>query len=263
MHGIATGLALLGRGQLWVLRRRRWLGFGLLPALITLVIYAGALVALLLNAGDLAAWATPFADNWDETWRTLLRTVVALALTGGGLALAAVTFTAVTLLIGDPFYETLSERVDDSEGGVPGGPPQLPLWRQLWHSLRDSCSLLLRMALVTVPLFVLGFVPVLGQTVIPVLGAAVSGFFLAAELTSFAMERRGVAVRERLRLLRRHLGAALGFGVPLVLLFMLPLGAVVLMPGAVAGATMLARHLTDHASTGRDAAPPQAPAAAP
>jgi CysZ protein len=226
-----------------VLRRRRWLGFGLLPALITLLIYGAALVALALTAGDVADWATPFADDWDDPWRPLLRTLLAVALFGGGLLLAVLTFTAVTLLIGDPFYEKLSEHVEDTEGGRPHGPDR-PLWRQLWVSLRDTLYLLWRVLLFAVPLFLLGFVPVIGQTVIPVLGFCVSGFFLTAELVSFAMERRDIRVRDRLRLLRAHLGLTLGFGVPLMLAFLVPLAAVVLMPGAVAGATLLARELT-------------------
>jgi CysZ protein len=242
VSGVAAGVRFLVQGQVWVVRHRRWWGFGLLPALITLVIYAAALVALALTVGDLAEWATPFADDWDDTWRSLLRTLLAVMLFGGGLLLAVLTFTAVTLLVGDPFYERLSEQVERSAGPTPDGP-EPPLWRQLWGSLRDSLHVLGRVLLCALPLFALGFVPFLGQTVIPILGFAVSGFFLAVELTSFAMERRGVPVRDRIRLLRRHLGVTLGFGVPLVLLFLVPLAAVLLMPGAVAGATLLVREL--------------------
>jgi CysZ protein len=243
VNGFSAGIAFFVQGQRWVLRRRRWLGFGLLPALITLLIYAAALVALALNAGDIAAWATPFADDWDDPWRPALRTLLAVALFCGGLLLAVLTFTAVTLLIGEPFYEKLSGHVEETTGACPRGPER-PWWRELWASLRDNLYLLGRVLLFAVPLFLLGFVPVIGQTVIPVLGFAVSGFFLTAELTSFAMERRGIPVRERLRLLRSRLATTLGFGVPLVLLFLVPLAAVFLMPGAVAGATLLARELT-------------------
>jgi CysZ protein len=243
VNGFSAGIRFLIQGQRWALRRPRWLGFGLLPALIALLIYATALVALALTADDIAVWATPFADGWESPWRPLLRTFLAVMLFCGGLLLAVLTFTAVTLLIGDPFYEKLSERVEEDEGGCPAGP-QLPLWRELWVSLRDSLYVLGRVLLFAVPLFLLGLVPVVGQTIVPVLGVAVSGFFLTVELTSFAMQRRRIPVRQRLRLLRGRLGLTLGFGVPLILLYLVPLAAVVLMPGAVAGATLLARELT-------------------
>jgi CysZ protein len=227
-----------------VFTHRRWLVIGLVPALIALAVYTTALVLLALNAGDIASWATPFADTWDDTGQSLLRTTFAVLLFAFGLLLAVVTFTAVTLLIGDPFYEALSEEVEKAEGGAPAGPER-PWWVELWVSLRDSLRVLARVLMFTVPLFALGFVPLLGQTVVPVTACCVSGFFLTIELTSVAMGRRDIPVRDRVRLLRRRLGVAVGFGVPLVLAFLLPLIAVLLMPGAVAGATLLARDLAD------------------
>ncbi|MFR9727126.1 EI24 domain-containing protein [Streptomyces sp. MS19] len=243
MLGFLTGLRFLLQGQRWVLRHPRRLAFGLLPALITLVVYAAALVALALWAGDIAVWATPFADDWGSPWQSLLRTFFALLLVGAALLVAVITFTAVALLVGDPFYETLSEQIEDSEGGAPPGPDR-PLWQDLAVSVRDSLQVLWRVLLCTVPLFFLGFVPVIGQTVVPLLGLAVSGFFLTLELTSVAMDRRGIPVPGRLRLLRGQLGVAVGFGLPLVVAFLVPLAAVLLMPGAVAGATLLVRDLT-------------------
>lgn len=242
MNDLVVGLRCAGRGQAWALRNRRWLGFGLLPGLIALVIYLAGLLLLALRAGGIAAWATPFADGWDSPWQSLFRTGLALLVFAGGLLLTVLTFTAVTLLIGELFYDSLSEQVERTQGEVPSGPDR-PLWRDLWLSVTDSVYVFGRVLMWTVPLFLLGFVPVLGQTVVPVAGVAVAGFFLSVELTAIALERRGLTVRERLGLLRGRKALALGFGVPMVLLFMIPLAAVVLMPGAVAGATLLVRDL--------------------
>lgn len=102
----------------------------------------------------------------------------------------------------------------------------------------------MRVALYGVLLFALGFVPVLGQTVVPALGFCVSGYFLAEELTAVALQRRGLVLKDRLVLLRGRRMMVLGFGVPLALSFLVPFVAVFLMPGAVAGATLLVRDLT-------------------
>jgi hypothetical protein len=88
-----------------------------------------------------------------------------------------------------------------------------------------------------------GFIPVVGQTVVPVIGFCVSGYFLALELTGVAFQRREVPLRERMRILRGRMALTLGFGVPLILCFLVPLVSVLLMPGAVAGATLLVRSL--------------------
>lgn len=242
MRDLAGGFGYLLAGQRWVLRHGRWLGFGLLPGLVSLVLYAGALIGLGYGADDLTAWATPFADDWSSPWLGLFRGFLTALVFCLGLFLAVITFTAVTLLVGQPFYESLSEQVDRTEGGeVPESG--LTLAQELWISARDSLRILGRVLLFGILLFALGFVPVIGQTVVPVLGFCVSGFFLAQELTSVALMRRRVQLTEQLALLRGRRMLALGFGVPLVVSFLVPLVAVFLMPGAVAGATLMVRDL--------------------
>ncbi len=247
MRDLGVGFKYLVQGQKWVGRHGRWFGFGLLPGLVTLVLYIGALIGLGYGADDLAAWATPFADDWTSPWLGILRGTLTGLVFVFGLFLAVITFTAVTLLVGQPFYESLSEAVDRSEGGeVPESG--LPLWRELWISARDSLRVVLRVAFYGVLLFACGFVPVVGQTVVPALGFCVSGFFLAEELTAVALQRRGVELKERLTLLRGRRLAVLGFGVPLTLAFLVPFVAVFLMPGAVAGATLMVRDLRGETS---------------
>ncbi|MGW6843709.1 EI24 domain-containing protein [Streptomyces sp. NPDC054958] len=254
MRDLAGGFRYLLAGQRWVFGHGRWLGFGLLPGLVAFVLYVGALIGLGYGADDLTAWATPFADDWSSPWLSVFRGFLTALLFGLGLFLAVITFTAVTLLIGQPFYESLSEQVDRSEGGeVPQSG--LPLWQELWISARDSVKVLLRVLVYGILLFALGFVPVIGQTVIPVLGFCVSGYFLTQELTAVALQRRKVELPDRLELMRSRRLLVLGFGVPLVLAFLVPLVAVFLMPGAVAGATLMARDLmrTDEAPAAESA----------
>jgi len=242
MRDFGAGLGYLFKGQRWVARNARWWGFGMIPALITLVGYVAALAALVVWSDDIADWATPFADGWGSPWQGLVRGAVTAAVIGCGGLLAVVTFAAVTLLVGQPFYEQLAAAVDESEGGAPA-PPQVSIWREIWISAKDSLVVLVRVAAISLLLFLCGFIPVVGQTVVPVVGVGVSGYFLTVELSAVALQRRGVPQRERLRLLRRRLGLALGFGAALVLLFLVPFVTVLAMPGAVAGATLLARDL--------------------
>ncbi|MFB7620060.1 EI24 domain-containing protein [Kitasatospora sp. NPDC056181] len=242
MRDLVAGMGYLAKGQKWVGRHGRWWAFGMIPALLTLIGYAVALGFLGGWSDDLATWATPFADDWGSPWQGLLRGALALIVFGGGLLISLITFTAVTLLVGQPFYESLCEKVDETEGGAPT-PPDVPLWRELVVSARDSLHVLVRVAGFGVLLFACGFIPVVGQTLVPVAGFLVTGFFMAVELTAVALQRRGVPQRERIRLLRARLGLTLGFGVPLILAFLIPFVTVLAMPGAVAGATLLARDL--------------------
>jgi CysZ protein len=244
MRDLGVGFGYLLKGQRWVARHGRQYGFGLLPGLIALVLYAAALVSLAIWGPDLVGWATPFADDWSSPWQGLFRGLLTAVLFALGLLLAVLTFTAVTLLIGQPFYESLSESVDrdaSPDGTAPSSG--LPLWRELWVSGRDSLRILARALLWGVLLFALGFLPFVGQTVVPVIGFFVTGFFLTEELAAVALQRRDVDLRARLALLRSRRTLVWGFGAPLGLSFLVPFVAVFLMPGAVAGATFLARDL--------------------
>ncbi|WP_406445786.1 EI24 domain-containing protein [Streptomyces sp. NBC_01613] len=244
MRDLGAGFTYLLEGQRWVARHGKQYGFGLLPGLITLVLYAAALIALALWGEDAVAWATPFADDWSSPWQGLFRGFLTAVLFALGLLLSVVTFTAVTLLVGQPFYENLSEKVD-RDVSPDGTAPEsgLPLWRELWISARDSLRIVVRAALWGILLFALGFVPVVGQTLIPVIGFFVTGFFLTEELAAVALQRRGIDLRARLTLLRSRRTLVWGFGTPLAVAFVVPFVAVFLMPGAVAGATLLAREL--------------------
>jgi CysZ protein len=242
MHDLGAGFGYLVKGQRWVNQHGKQFGMGLLPGLITLVLYAAALICLTRWGDDFVTWATPFADDWTSPWAGLFRGFLTAVLFALALLLAVLTFTAVTLLIGQPFYESLSEQVDLAEGGH-APESGLPLWRELWISARDSLRTLVRAADWAILLFALGFVPLVGQTVVPVIGFFVTGFFLTEELTAVALQRRRVDLRERLALLHARKGLAWGFGTPLAVAFLVPFVAVFLMPGAVAGATLMARDL--------------------
>ncbi|MGW5686298.1 EI24 domain-containing protein [Nonomuraea sp. NPDC003754] len=253
MREFAGGVGFFFQGLRWVAKNGKWWGFGLVPALIAFVIYVAALVYLGNNATGIADFLTPFADGWAAGWRDFLRGALAVLLFIGGLALAVLTFTALTLAIGEPFYEKLSEKVDPLHG-----TDDVPWWRSIPRSIRDSLVTLLYALMFTIPLFFLGFVPVVGQTVVPVLGALVSGFFLTVELTSLAMERRGMHRRARFGVLRANKAPALGFGVVVFLIFLVPFVAVLAMPAAVAGAALMVRSrlVPLPAEPARPAAPP-------
>lgn len=237
-----AGVGLLGRGVGMYARNPRLVLLGIFPALISGAVFVGAFAILIYFISDLAELLTPFADDWSEGVQDVVRFAVAAALLGLGGLVGVLTFTAVTLLIGDPFYEKISEQVEDRFGGVPG-EIGMPWWRSLRRGVWDSLRLVVMSLLVGIPLFLGGFIPVVGQTVIPVLAAAVGGWFLALELVGVPFYRRGLRLPERRAMLRANRPLALGFGISAFCCFLIPLGAVLIMPAAVAGGTLLARRV--------------------
>jgi CysZ protein len=240
VRNFIDGVRYFARGLGWVARRPgQWL-FGLIPAVIVLVLYTVALTFLGVYLSDLVKAASPFADHWTSGLRDLTRVLMGVLVFAAALMISIVTFTGVTLVLGEPFYEGISRRVEESSGGLPL-EADVSLWRQLLHGIGDALIVAVITTVFAVVFFALGFVPVVGQTVVPVVAACVSGYFLTLELTSIALERRGLRRRDRFALLRRNRGLSVGFGASVFVVFLIPLGAVLAMPGAVAGGTLLAR----------------------
>jgi CysZ protein len=229
---------------------------GILPVLLAGLLVLALLGLLVVYLDELADTLTPFADQWDESSRTLVRVGTGLALLLGSMAVLVVSFTVIAQIIGQPFYERISDRVEHQLGAPPAGT-DAPWWRSFPRASLESALLLAMTLACTAPLFVLGLLPVLGQTVVPVLQALVGGFFLAVELLAIPLERRGLHLAGRLRFVWRHRGQTLGFGITAFVLFLVPLMNVLAMPGAVVGATLLVRRLGgEPALSGGPASPP-------
>lgn len=233
-----TGYVFTGLGM-WATSPRLML-LGAIPALIVGSIFLTGGVAFVMNIDAITVWLTPFAEAWDEPFRTAMRVAAGLAASVIVIYAGLFTFTALTLAVGDPFYERIWREVERRGGGaVPESS------ETFWHSVRRGVGNGVRMfsatAAIGVTLFACGFIPVVGQTVVPVLGVVFGGWLLAVELCGFAFDARGFPLRQRRRMLATNRAATLGFGMVTYLLFLIPLGAVFVMPAAVAGATMLSR----------------------
>ncbi len=85
--------------------------------------------------------------------------------------------------------------------------------------------------------FLIGLVPVVGPIVGPILGVLIAGRLLAGELVSRALEARGMDRAAQKALLAGHRQTMLGFGAVVQLCFLIPFGAVLMMPAAVVGST--------------------------
>uniref|UniRef100_UPI003137A0EE EI24 domain-containing protein n=1 Tax=Nocardioides psychrotolerans TaxID=1005945 RepID=UPI003137A0EE len=228
------GYLLRGFG-LW--RRRPGLMLlGMLPALLVFAVLATAFVVLLLRLPELVGWLTPFVDDASDLVRTLVRVGLALALVVGCLALAASTFVGVTLAVGDPFYARIWRETELMLGGeVPDAEVGA------WRAARDGLVLVLGSALAGLLVVIAGFLPLVGALLGAVLGLVVGGWLLARDLLGRPLEARGLDARGRADLARGQQGTVLGFGIAVQASFLVPLGAVLVMPAAVTGATMLAR----------------------
>lgn len=230
------------------------MALGLVPAAIVGAVLLGGLISLGAFLPGIADAVSPFADGWPTLWATVVRIAIGTAILGAALVLVAISFTALTLLIGDPFYERIWRSVE-AEHGVTRFDASYGFWR----SARDAVSLVGRGVGVALLTALLGLLPVVGGALSTVVGVTLTGWLLADELTSRGLSARGLSPVDRSRLRRAHRARVLGFGVATQLCFLVPLGAVATMPAAVAGSTLLTRSLLEPESSSGGGSPPRTP----
>jgi len=245
---LAGGVALLGRGLGLVLRRPRLFLLGALPPLVTSVLLTVVLVLLLTRLDVLVPVLTGFADGWPGPLVQVVQVLVALALVAGTVLLAVLTFTTLTLTLGGPLYDLISESVDRELPDPPASAEE-PLLRSAGRAVRQSLALVALAALAAVVLFAAGFIPLVGQTVVPVVSVLVGGWLLGVELVGSALERRGVlTLAGRSALMRRRRLRVVGMCVPTFALLAVPFLGVVVFPVATAAAVLLARQLDEEST---------------
>ena len=181
---------------------------------------------------------------------TVIRLAAGTAILGAALVLVAISFTALTLLIGEPFYDRIWRAVE-SDLASSGIDADYGFWR----SIGDTLMLLLRGLGVAFAAALISLIPAVGGILGTIFAVTFTGWLLTEELTARALTARGIGRPARRELMRRHRARIVGFGIATQLCFLVPLGAVATMPAAVAGATLLARALLE-ARPHRSRSPP-------
>lgn len=244
LRDFAEGVGLYWRGA------RAWtsdpmaMAIGLLPGLITLVLFFAGFVALGWGLDGASSWIADRVVGADSGLHDVVQFIAALALIGGSLLIAVYAFVSVTTVVGQPFFERVSHRVDSQLGDVPD-TPEWPWWRNAARGVGEG----LRLSLLTVPLsgalVVLGLIPGIGTATSWTLGLLFGGWFVALEFTAIPFERRGMVLSDRRRILGAKRARTLGFGAMAFAMSAVPPLAVLAMPSAIAGGTMLARRAID------------------
>ncbi|HLM22573.1 MAG TPA: EI24 domain-containing protein [Propionibacteriaceae bacterium] len=242
VEDLVIGAGLLPRGLSLIARRPRLFLLGAIPPAITSVIFTGLLIALITQLRPLVDWLTPFADDWDRGLATTVEVLVGSAVVAAAVLIMVISFTTLTLALGSPLYDKLSESVEREFGDVPELDESVA--RGVLRALRQALALISVAILGALVLFGSGFLPVIGQTVAPVLSAIFGGWMLGIELVGAPFERRGMLrLSDRRAAMRVRRFRVLGFAVPTFLLLAIPFVGVVIFPVATAGGTILARQL--------------------
>lgn len=199
----------------------------------------GLLWSLLSSLGVTASvlWLKPWLAGVVPQWSGAIASFATWSLT----VLAGAAAVWLALLLTPPLSAPALERIVAHVEAEVGAPPRQPqgFLAELWCGLR---AMLVGLALVTPVVLVAVLLDVLLPPLAPLwiaIKLLAGAFGLSWGLLDYPLTLRGVRVRERLGLMRRHAGAVMGFGLGMLPFFWLPCCVFVSLPVGVAAATLL------------------------
>ncbi len=225
-----AGVSYPFRGLRLILSSKGVFTLTILPFLLTLVIYIGALTALIMLSDNVANLVID-PGTW---WRTVIRWIIMISLPLILAAILVFTYAFVSLIVAAPFYEFMSAAVERKVTGEVEEEAFSFKNLAVDTSRAVTYSVIILIIEMIVLVFALVLVPV--STVICIM---LSGVLMALETLDPVMGRRRMKFRERIRFVGRNFWPVLGFGLMLFVGLLIPLLGVVFLPMGVAGGTAL------------------------
>lgn len=189
-------------------------------------------------------------SGWDWA-RFIIWPIFALAT----LLIGFYTFSLLANFIAAPFNGMLAEAVERELTGRPleGSSGLKGITKDIVLSLQSELRKLRYILPRLVAVLILFLIPVVNLTA-PFVWFALSAWMLSISYADFPMANHGLGFSEQKDRLGRHRFAALGFGAATTILVTIPFVNFIVIPAAVAGATVMwVEQLAEESSTGQPA----------
>ncbi|MEG9490354.1 sulfate transporter CysZ [Mannheimia indoligenes] len=216
-----------------LLLQRQFLPFVIFPILINTLLMVGLIWAFFANIGELLALMLP---TWLEWLSFILIPLIFLMILVGFYF----AFTTLANFVAAPFNALLAEKVELQLTGEPLGDmsfgamlKDVPrMLKREWQKMMYSIPRL-------IALFVLGFLPVVGQTIVPILTFMFGAWLIAIQYCDYPFDNHKISFQRMRNALTQYRTLNFTFGALVSLFTMLPFVNLVVMPVAVCGATAL------------------------
>lgn len=228
-----TGAAYVVKG-LRLLNKPGIRAFVIIPLLINSLLFAG-LIWLLGNE------FSSLIDSWLPTlpdWLSWLSGLLWLLFAVATLVVLYFGFTLLANLIGAPFNSYLSTAVEKQVSGRPPSADDDHFMQVLGKTLTSELKKIRYFILWAIPLFILGFIPVVNLFT-PALWLLFGAWMMSLEYADYPLGNQGLEFSEIRRQLQGKTFLSLGFGATVMLASMIPIFNFLVMPAAVAGATLM------------------------
>lgn len=216
-----------------LLSQRKLLPFVIFPVLINTVLMIGLIWLFFANIGSLL---TAFLPSWLEWLSFVLIPLIFMMI----LVAFYFAFTTLANFIAAPFNALLAERVEQQlTGETLAEMSMADVLKDVPRMLNREWKKILYSIPRLVALFLLGFVPVLGQTVVPLLAFVFSAWLLAIQYCDYPFDNHKISFARMRNALSEQRVMNFTFGALVSLFTMIPFVNLVVMPVAVCGATAM------------------------
>jgi CysZ protein len=206
----------------------------IIPLSINIILFAALIVFGVEYFNQLSEQYMPQLPDWLQWLYWLIWPMYIAAM----LLIAFYTFSLLANLIAAPFNGLLSEAV---EHHLTGEKPPESGWKQMLidfvPDMINELKKIIYFVAWAIPFLVLFLVPVL-QLAAPLLWIVFTSWMLAMQYTDYPMANYKIRLTEVRQRLGEKRMTSLGFGGMTMLVTMIPIGNFIVMPAAVAGATI-------------------------
>lgn len=208
--------------------------------LINLLIYAVLAWWMVSEFGQLLDWALEKIPSWLDFLIPIAWVLFSLII----LLLFGFSFAILGSIIASPFNGLLAEKVAETTTGkhtdmeISLATVMAIVRRSLWREIVKLGYFLPRMILVLILSLLFGFIPVIGLLV-SLLVFAWAAWSMSIQYLDYPADNAGIGFKETLKQMKQKRMDCLTFGAAVTFLMGIPFINLLMIPVAVAGATLL------------------------
>lgn len=218
---------LISQLKLW-----KYFAIPILISLVTAIVIGVTAYGLSDNIGSF------IAKIW--RWETGLETFTAISSFFGGALIIVIGFILykhIVMALSAPFMSPVSEKIEAHYLGQKAHKHRNTSFKdQLWRGIRINVRNLVKELLLTIPILIIGFIPVIG-ILSTVLLFLLQAYYAGFGNMDYTLERH-FNYKDSLSFVKNHRGYAIGNGMIFMLFLLIPiLGVILVLPFSVTAAT--------------------------
>lgn len=211
--------------------------FIVIPFAINVILFLSGLFFFVNNIDSLLQ-SIPKSDAW---YFAILYYLLAVLLVASFLILTFYTFTIIGNIIASPFNSALSEKIEELQFNSKKDKPfnLKIIIRDAYRAIMTEFKRLFLFICIFIPIFILNFIPVIGQAAYFILMLVFTAWGLSFTFMDYAMERKTASFRRKLQIVSSRKSLALGFGLMCFLFGLIPVFNLFLIPVCVTAGTLI------------------------